>query len=328
MIWDLINEPSFSAASQLWRTRPNGDASENAAWEQWLRTRYGAGGEDYRAAALRAWGAAPDEGTSLPSLDDFTDRNLFGTLRPRKAADYKRFSQDMFTAWVRQMTDALRSNGNRAQLITVGQDEGGLSERPNPLFFGKSVDFTCMHTWWNNDAQAWDAVLSALPDRPMLVEETGMMRYERVDGTPWRTEDEAARLLERKLAIAVGSGSSGYVQWIWNTNPFMASDNEAGIGFFRADGTARPELEPVRPAVAVPRRPRGSPARAPVGRRRAADSALADVLAPVAGGRGDTARGPGPGEPPPRAGARGRRVRAGRHPRRAAADHRAVARAC
>ncbi len=244
VVWDLINEPSFSAASQLWRTRPNGDASEKAAWEQWLRTRYGAGGEDDGVAARRAWGAAPDEGTSLPSLDDFTDRNLFGALRPRKAADYKRFSQDMFTAWVRQMTDALRSNGNRAQLVTVGQDEGGLSERPNPLFFGRSVDFTCMHTWWNNDAQAWDAVLSALPDRPMLVEETGMMRYERVDGTPWRTEDEAARLLERKLAIAVGSGSSGYVQWIWNTNPFMASDNEAGIGFFRADGTARPELEP------------------------------------------------------------------------------------
>jgi hypothetical protein len=244
VLWDLINEPSFSAASQLWKTRPNGDASEDAAWQRWLKTRYGAGGEDYRAAAHRAWGAAPDEVTSLPSLDDFTDRNLLGSVRPRKAADYKRFSQDMFTGWVRQMTDALRTNGNRAQLVTVGQDEGGLSERPNPLFFGKRVDFTCMHTWWNNDAQAWDAVLSALPDRPMLVEETGMMRYERVDGMPWRTEDEAARLLERKLAIAVGSGSSGYVQWIWNTNPFMASDNEAGIGFLRADGTARPELEP------------------------------------------------------------------------------------
>ena len=244
VIWDLINEPSFSAASQLWRTRPNGDPSESVAWQGWLAAVYGAGGEDFRVLAQRAWGAAPDEGTSLPSLDDFTDRNLFGALRPRKAADYKRFSQDMFKGWVRQMTDALRSNGNREQLITVGQDEGGLSERPNPLFFGRSVDFTCMHTWWNNDAQAWDAVLSMLPDRPMLVEETGMMRYERVDGTPWRTEEDAAHLLERKLAIAVGSGSAGYVQWIWNTNPYMASDNEAGIGFLRVDGTARPELEP------------------------------------------------------------------------------------
>jgi hypothetical protein len=101
-----------------------------------------------------------------------------------------------------------------------------------------------MHTWWNNDALAWDGLLSKLPDRPLLVEETGMMRYERIDGTPWRTEQEAARLLERKLAIAVGSGSAGYVQWIWNTNPYMASDNEAGIGFFRTDGTARAELAP------------------------------------------------------------------------------------
>ena len=244
VVWDLINEPSFSAASQLWRTRPNGDASESAAWQQWLKTRYGTDREDYRAAALRAWGSAPGEPTSLPTLDDFTDRNLFGALRPRKAADYKRFSQDMFTEWVRQMTAALRSNGNPTQLITVGQDEGGLSERPNPLFFGPWVDFTCVHTWWYNDALAWDGILAKLPDRPMLVEETGMMRYERVDGTPWRTEDESARLLERKLAMAVGSGSSGYVQWIWNTNPYMASDNEAGIGFFRADGTARPELEP------------------------------------------------------------------------------------
>lgn len=244
LAWDLINEPSFSSAAQLWKTRPNGDASESAAWQQWLRERYAVDGGDHGAAARRAWGAAPDEGIGLPTLDDFADRNLFGAVRPRKAADYKRFSQDMFTAWVRRMTEALRSNGNRAQLVTVGQDEGGLSERPNPLFFGREVDFTCMHTWWNNDALAWDAVLSRLPDRPMLVEETGLMRYERIDGTPWRTELQAAALLERKLAIAIGAGGSGFVQWIWNTNPYMPSDNEAGIGFFRADGTARPELAP------------------------------------------------------------------------------------
>jgi hypothetical protein len=106
------------------------------------------------------------------------------------------------------------------------------------------MDYTCMHTWWNNDALAWDSVVSRLPDRPLLVEETGLMRYERVEGTPWRTEVDNARLLERKLAIALGTGSAGAVQWIWNTNPYMASDNEAGIGFFRADLTARPELKP------------------------------------------------------------------------------------
>lgn len=242
--WDLINEPSFSSPAQLWKTRPNGDRYEAAAWQEWLRRTYGAGGADHSAAALRAWGAAPNEATSLPAPADFGDRHLFGASRPLRAADYRRFSQEMFAAWVRQMTDAIRGNGNRAQLVTVGQDEGGLNERPNPLLFGRAVDFTCMHTWWNNDALVWDGVASRLPDRPMLVEETGLMRYERIGGASWRTEQEAAHLLERKLAMAIGSGSVGWVQWLWNTNVYMASDNEAGIGFFRGDGTARPELAP------------------------------------------------------------------------------------
>jgi hypothetical protein len=242
--WDLINEPSFSSPLQLWKTRPNYDASERAAWDEWVRARYPAGGGNVGAAARAAWGATADEDLDLPTLDDFADRNLFGPARPLKAADYKRFAQDMFARWTRQLAGALRANGNSAQLVTVGQDEGGLTERPNPLLFGRDVDYTCMHTWWNNDALAWDAILARRPDRPLLVEETGLMRYERTDGTAWRTEADAAALLERKLALAVGTGAAGYVQWIWNTNPYMASDNEAGIGFVRADGTARPELQP------------------------------------------------------------------------------------
>ena len=239
-----INEPSFSSPTHLWETRPNGDPFEAAAWEAWLRGRYGVDGRDFRAAALRAWGAPPDDDLSVPALEDFSDRTLTGTHLPRKAADFRRFAQDMFAGWVRRMTDAIRGRGNPGQLITVGQDEGGLEEMPSSLIYGRAVDFTCIHNWWNNDALAWDGILSRLPDRPLLTEETGLMRYERVDGTPWRSEGVAAGLLERKLAIAVGTGSAGFVQWIWNTNPYMASDNEAGIGFLRADGTARPELAP------------------------------------------------------------------------------------
>ncbi len=244
LAWDLINEPSFSSPTHLWETRPNGDPFEAAAWGAWLRGRYGVDGRDFRAAALRAWGAPPDDELSVPALEDFSDRNLTGAHLPRKAADFRRFAQDMFAGWVRRMTEVIRSRGNPAQLITVGQDEGGLEEMPSSLQYGRAVDFTCIHNWWNNDALAWDGILSRLPDRPLLTEETGLMRYERVDGTPWHSEREAADLLERKLAIAVGTGSSGFVQWIWNTNPYMASDNEAGIDFLRADGTARPELAP------------------------------------------------------------------------------------
>lgn len=237
LAWDLINEPSFCSPGQLWRTRPNYDAWEARAWQEWTHRRHeGQPGE--------AWGAALGEALGLPPLEWFADRHLFGESRPRAVLDYRLFAQDAFTGWARTLRRVLASNGNASQLVTVGQDEGGLVERPSPLFFGREVDFTSMHTWWNNDALAWDSVLARLPDRPLLVEETGLMRYERPDGTAWRSETENARLLERKVAVAFGAGSAGVVQWIWNTNPYMASDNEAGIGFFRADGTARPELRP------------------------------------------------------------------------------------
>jgi Cellulase (glycosyl hydrolase family 5) len=245
LVWDLINEPSFSSASQLWLTRPNYDAHEQAAWRRWLRDRYPAPTEaEHEARLHQVWGSTPGEPLGLPPLDDFRDRHIFGRSRPLKVLDYRLFAQDMFGTWVEEMTAAIRANGNPRQLITVGQDEGGITERPNPLLYGARTDFTCNHTWWNNDALLWDGVMTRRPDKPNLIEETGIMVYERMDGTAWRSESDARNLLERKLALAMASGGAGFIQWIWNTNPYMLSDNEAGIGFFHADGTARPELTP------------------------------------------------------------------------------------
>ena len=245
LVWDLINEPSFSSASQLWLTRPNYDGHEQAAWRRWLRNRYPAQTEaEHEARLHEIWGSTPGEPLGLPSLDDFRDRHIFGRSRPLKVLDYSLFAQDMFVAWVDEMKAAIRANGNPRQLITVGQDEGGITERPNPLFYGARTDFTCNHTWWNNDALLWDGVMTRRPDKPNLIEETGIMVYERMDGTAWRSESDARDLLERKLALAMAAGGAGFIQWIWNTNLYMLSDNEAGIGFFHADGTARPELAP------------------------------------------------------------------------------------
>src|SRR5205085_3662085 len=61
---------------------------------------------------------------------------------------------------------------------------------------------------------------------------------------PWRSEQEVSNLLERKMAICFAADGAGFVEWIWNTNPYMNSTNEVGIGFHRVDGTAKPELEP------------------------------------------------------------------------------------
>jgi len=69
------------------------------------------------------------------------------------------------------------------------------------------------------------------------------MRLEDLDGTPWRTPEIAARLLERKVAYAFASRGTGVVEWAWNVNPYMPIDEEATIGLFRPDGTAKPELD-------------------------------------------------------------------------------------
>ena len=69
------------------------------------------------------------------------------------------------------------------------------------------------------------------------------MFYETADGRAWRSEAQVRDVFERKLALAVGVSGAGFINWIWNTNPFMASDNEAAIGLLRPDGTAKPELD-------------------------------------------------------------------------------------
>ena len=267
--WDLINEPSFSSPDHLWQCRPHGDAAEQAAWGAWLRrlaaadagaaaaagaagaaapgTPAAADAADAANAALARrlearWGVCAADPLALPAPGDFDDRNLFGAACPRKAADYRRFAQEAFAGWARALRAAVRTAGGGAQLVTVGQDEGGARERPGPLFFGADVDFTCNHTWWLNDDLLWDGLFARLPDRPLLIEETGLMTYERPDGSAWRTAAQARELLARKLALAFAAGGAGSVQWCWNANVLMPSDNEAGIGFLRADGTARPEL--------------------------------------------------------------------------------------
>jgi hypothetical protein len=151
----------------------------------------------------------------------------------------------MFIRWVRAVTPAIRSNGNTKQLITVGQDEAGLGDSPNIQFFAKEIDFTSLHNWWNNDDLLWDSVLGKTPSKLSLMEETGVMFYEKADGgAPWRSEHDVSNLLERKMALSFAADGAGFVEWIWNTNPYMNSTNEVGIGFHRVDGSAKPELEP------------------------------------------------------------------------------------
>jgi hypothetical protein len=243
VIWDLINEPSFCSPDHLWLTRPNYDEHEVRAWRAWLRDRFAADSESELERTLsEKWRTLPGEALDLPRPDEFGDRNIFEGSRPLKAMDYRLFANDMFTRWAKQMADALHAASSPSHLVTVGQDEGGTYERPAPMFHGPVVAFTSNHTWWLNDDLLWDSVVTKTPDRPNLISETGIMFYEKIDGSAWRSEADARDLLERKLALATAVGGAGWIEWIWNTNPYMPLDNEAAIGLLRPDGTAKPEF--------------------------------------------------------------------------------------
>ncbi len=236
--WDLVNEPSYAPKSAVWSTRAVGDEHEKRAWSAWLRARHGAD-----LGVLRAlWHDPSDDPSSVPRPEDFTQSFVQVARRPRKVRDFQEFAQEAVAGWAGRMRDILRAAG-QDPLVTLGQDEGGTHERPTQQLLAPSLDYTAVHTWWKNDDLLWDGVLTKVPEKPNLHQETGLMRLEDLDGTPWRSPDLAARLLERKLAYAFASRGTGVVEWAWNVNPYMPIDEESTIGLFRPDGTAKPELD-------------------------------------------------------------------------------------
>jgi hypothetical protein len=237
---DLINEPSIS--QHLWTMRPNGDPIEIEKWNEWLNQRY-----PDRAALAAAWNlpASAVQGTlALPEDIEFTPRGMYVGHNSLKIYDYYLFAQDVFANWVRTMRDAIRSTGSR-QLVTVGQDEGGIQDRLSPAFWGQNVDFTTNHTWWLNDNVLWDSVFAKQPGKTLLIQETGLQRELNLDETARRTPENEAALLERKFATSFIQ-SSGAIEWLWNTNSYMTESNETPIGAVLPDDTEKPEATLLR----------------------------------------------------------------------------------
>jgi len=242
LIWDLINEPAFAGQGTTWSCRPYGDEWEAKEWRKWITDRHG-------KDVSQVWHTTPSDDCGVPSLADFGEHQTYQDMTPLKAFDYRLFAQEVFSKWIRNMTGVIRQNGNPKQLITVGQDEGGNDERPSPQFHWKDVDFTCTHTWWENDNLLWDGLLAGISGKPMLVEETGIMPLMNPEHIDRRTEEDYRNLLERKFVMALASGGAGAIQWIWNTNIYMVTDCEVAIGLHRGDLTRKPEYE-VLPSMA------------------------------------------------------------------------------
>ena len=254
LAWDLINEPS--ANKNLWRTQPDFDPFEQAAWRKWIADRY-----PDRAKLLQDWAEpslgigrdleahptamgtemAAEDPLALPKAGAFSPDAVTSGFNPLKDYDYALFTQSVFTSWVSRMRTLIRSTGSE-QLITVGQDEGGVAGRVSPAFYSPQIDFTAVHTWWDYDAILWASLAPKLPGKPMLVQETGEQRRLTLDGQMRFSAQVEAWQLERKIAIAFAQGA-GALEWVWNVNANMANDNEVPIGAVRPDGTEKPEAE-------------------------------------------------------------------------------------
>lgn len=236
--WDLINEPSYARPEDLWSTRPIGDPAEADAWRRWVEERHG-----LDEAKLRAlWREPGPDVLAPPRAEDFQQAAMQIRRRPRRARDFRELVEDVVTAWAARLAATLRDAGGGA-LVTLGQDEGGLFERPTQQLLARAIDYGAVHTWWKNDDLLWSGVLTKVEGKPTLHQETGLMRLEDLDGAPWRTPEAAADLLERKVGYAFAARGAGVVEWAWNINPTMPLDEESTIGLFRPDGTAKPELD-------------------------------------------------------------------------------------
>ncbi len=257
LAWDLINEPS--ANKNLWRTLPDDDSFEQTAWRKWVAERY-----PDRATLLHDWAepslgigrdlqaqptatapeTAAQDPMALPKAGAFQEDAVRSGFNPLKVYDYTLFTQTAFADWVERMRDLIRGTGSQ-QLITVGQDEGGVAGRVTPAFYGTLIDFTADHTWWDYDAILWASLAPKFAGKPLLIQETGEQRRLTLDDHLRFSPEVEADQLERKIAIAFAQGA-GALEWVWNVNAYMANDNEIPIGAVRPDGTEKPEAEVLR----------------------------------------------------------------------------------
>jgi hypothetical protein len=218
LAWDLINEPSPNRA--LWRTVP--DPSEEAGWYAWtLHNR--PEGRRYH----------------FPTASEIAEGAAHTSVEPPHFYDYQLFTQSFFRDWIDRQRKTIGDAGSQ-QLVTVGQDEGGVAGRLSPAFFSPDVSFTTTHTWWDFDSILWAGLMAKMPGEPMLVQETGEQRRLTVDGHLRLSAEEESWQLSRKLAVSFAQGAGG-IEWVWNVNSMMSNSQEVTIGAVRPDGTEKPE---------------------------------------------------------------------------------------
>lgn len=244
--WDLINEPSMFDPPQIFSDGPRSakDPFEKQAYIDWLKKRHGS-----IERLQERWNMTADQ---LPGFDsvvppepqviNFDVQDMHQGKKGTQWLDYALFSMDMHNRWAKELYNDIKEVCPD-HMVTVGQDEALGAQRPSPFFYAEAVDYTTVHSWWFNDYLIWDGIFAKTPDKPNLIQETGIMYVETPDGRAKRSEAELRNLLERKYAYAFSTGGAGAIHWIWNTNFYMDNANESHIGAVRADGTEKPEAD-------------------------------------------------------------------------------------
>ncbi|UAL52059.1 beta-galactosidase [Metabacillus dongyingensis] len=243
--WDLINEPSmFDPDRGFSGPRSLHDSYDKKEFRKWLKNKHRT-----IENLQENWNATPAEIADFNSIDtpepseiNSHIQNMAWGNRGLKWFDYTFYTMDMHNKWAKDLTAAIK-HFTPDQLVTVGQDEALTSQRPSPMFYEEAVDYTTNHSWWFMDQLLWDSIFTKAPNKPNLIQETGIMYVERPDNIAKRTEEELRNILERKYAYSFAGAGAGAVQWIWNTNYFMNNINESNIGALRADGTEKPEAD-------------------------------------------------------------------------------------
>ena len=252
--WDLINEPSACNPKKPFQgPQPNGDKYELATWRAWLEARYGTPEALQSALNMTASEAATFDQVPLPEPWDFNLVQIADDIpQPPKervrallAKDYAFFANAVFDGWAKDLAAEIRKLAP-GHLVAVGQDHATDGRRPHPLFHGRFLDYTSVHTWWQLDDIVWDAAMVKIPGKPAIVQETGTMYVESGRESAFRTEAEVRDILERKLAYAWGAGAAGAIPWLLNTNIYMNDEDEIHIGMLRPDLTEKPEFEAMR----------------------------------------------------------------------------------
>ncbi|WP_318618012.1 beta-galactosidase [Sporosarcina sp. YIM B06819] len=243
--WDLINEPSMFNPERVFAgPQTLSDRFERTEYQKWLQKKY-----TTIAELQENWNMTPAElpafsAIAPPTINEINThiQDMASGKRGLKWLDYTLFTMAMHNKWAKELTATIKYYTPN-QLVTVGQDEALVGQRPSPFFYEEAVDYTTNHSWWMMDQLLWDSVFTKTPTKPNLIQETGIMYVEQPDNIAKRSEEELRNILERKYAYAYAGAGAGAVQWVWNTNYFMNNINESNIGALRADGTEKPETD-------------------------------------------------------------------------------------